>query len=122
MDFFSALSLNPPKAHLVVRGELDRLASHQLRDRLDEAVNSGCISFTLDASAVTFLDAGGIGLLVRLRNDLAPYDGSVAVTAASRRFRQVVDLTGLGAVFGLDQLPDELTRRPTEATIWQAAQ
>jgi anti-sigma B factor antagonist len=108
MDFFSALSLDAPKAHLVVRGELDAFAAARLRERLDDAVDRGCVSFTVDTSAVTFVDAGGLGMLVRLRNTVAPFGGAVDIMAASRRFRQTAELVGLGSALGLDLLPPVL--------------
>lgn len=112
MDFFSALSLYAPDAHLLVKGEFDASAAAELRPRLDEAVDSGCIRFAVDASAVVFVDAGALGALVRLRNTVAAYGGSVTVTAASPRFRQVAGLAGLLSVFDLDLLP----ALPTERT------
>ncbi len=105
MDFFSALALHPPAVQLVVRGEFDAFAANGLRPRLDEAIGRGGVAFEVDASAVTFLDAGGIGSLVWLVNRVAPYDGTVTLVAASARFRRVAELTGLGATFGLDLLP-----------------
>lgn len=106
MDFFSTLSLDAPDAHLAAQGELDAFAAAQLRTRLDEAVDRGCVSFTVDTSGLSFVDAGGLGLLVRLRNDVVPYGGSVTVVATSPRFRQVATLAGLGEALGLDLLPD----------------
>jgi anti-sigma B factor antagonist len=106
VDFFSTLSLDAPHAHLAAKGELDAFAAVQLRHRLDEAVDRGYLHFTIDASAVTFVDAGGLGALVRLTNNVAPLGGTVAVTAASPRFRQVVELVGLAHVLGVDLLAD----------------
>ena len=105
MDFFSALALQPPTVQLILTGELDAFAANQLRERLDEAISRGGVTFEVDASAVTFLDAGGIGTLVWLRNSVAPFGGTVTVVAASARFRHVAELTGLGSAFGLDLLP-----------------
>jgi anti-anti-sigma factor len=104
MDFFSALALHAPNAHLVAKGEFDAFAAHTLYRRLDNAIDHGCISYTVDASAVTFVDAGGLGMLVRLSNTVAPFGGTVIVTAASPRFRQIAELVGLGDAFGLDLL------------------
>ena len=108
MDFFSALALHPPRAHLVCRGELDAFAARLLRQRLEDAIDSGCLHFTVDASEVTFIDAGGLGLLVRLRNAVLPFGGSITVSAASDRFRRVAQLTDLETAFDLDLLGDEL--------------
>jgi anti-sigma B factor antagonist len=104
MDFFSALSLHAPNAHLLAKGELDAFAAAVLYRRLDEAIDDGCLSYTVDVSGVTFVDAGGLGMLVRLSNAVAPFGGTVTVTAASPRFRQIADVVGLGDAFGLDLL------------------
>ncbi|WP_051551627.1 STAS domain-containing protein [Nocardioides sp. URHA0020] len=102
---FSSLALHAPSAHLVVDGELDAFTAAELRSRLDEAIDRGCVHFTVDASAVTFVDAGALGMLVGLRNAVAPYGGTVSVAAASPRFRLVAEVAGLDAAFDLDLLP-----------------
>jgi anti-anti-sigma factor len=112
MDFFSALSLCAPRAHLLAKGELDAFAATALYHRLDEAIDHGCISYTVDASAVTFVDAGGLGMLVRLSNAVAPFGGSVTVSAASPRFRQVAELAELGSLLGLDLVPADRPHSP----------
>lgn len=110
-SFFSALSLHPPAAHLLAQGELDGFAAVHLRQRLDEAVAGGCLAFDVDASEVTFVDAGGLGSLVRLRNAVLPVGGRVTVVAASPRFREVARIAGLARAFGLDTLQDETPSR-----------
>ena len=106
MSAFSAMSLHPPGAHLVITGEFDICASAQLRCRLDDAVAAGCTQFTVDVSAVTFVDAAGIGTLVRLLNTVQPLGGTVEVCAASQDFRSVAALVGLETVFGLEKLTE----------------
>lgn len=119
MDFFSALSLDRPKAHLVATGELDAFAAVQLRSRLDEAVGDGHLYFDVDASAVTFVDAGGLGTLLRLRNAVAPLGGSVTFVAASERLRQLSEITGLTTTLGLDQLSTTRPPGPSPVSIGQ---
>ena len=117
MDFCSVLALHPPTADLVLRGELDAFAAAELRLRLDDAVDRGCVSFDIDASEVTFLDAGGVGTLVRLVNTVAPFGGTVTVLAASTRFRHVAEITGTGAAFGLDLLPVHRRTAPAPSLL-----
>lgn len=106
MTFFSAVALHPPHVHLIAKGELDAFAARSLRTRLEQAIDHGCINITVDASAVSFVDAGGLGMFVGLSNAVAPYGGSVTVAAASDRFLRVAELAGLRAAFDLDLLPD----------------
>jgi anti-anti-sigma factor len=115
MDFFSALSLCAPNAHLVVKGELDAFAAVALNRRLDGAIDRGCICYSVDASDVTFVDAGGLGAFVRLSNAVVPFGGIVTITAARPRFRQVAELVGLGATLGLDLIRDDQALVPEPA-------
>lgn len=111
MSFFSTLALHPPNAHLVGRGELDAFAARSLRTRLDDAVDRGYLHFTVDASAVSFVDAGGLGALVGLKNSVAPFGGTLTFTAASDRFCRVAELAGLRDAFDLDLLDIDLWAR-----------
>ena len=111
MEFFTALTLHPPNADLVARGELDAFAARLVRERLEEAIDGGCIHFSVDAREVTFIDAGGLGLLVRLRNAVTPYGGGVSITAASDRFQRVAKFAGLANAFDLDLLREDDERR-----------
>ncbi|GAA4727451.1 hypothetical protein GCM10023350_07990 [Nocardioides endophyticus] len=114
MAFFSAVALLPPQAHLVLTGEFDTFAARTLRFRLEQAIDRGCIDIVVDASAVSFVDAGGLGMFVGLRNSVTPYGGSVTVAAASDRFLRVAELAGLRTTFDLDLLagdPGETSRR-----------
>ena len=106
MTFFSTVALHPPHAHLIAKGEFDAFAAQSLRIRLEEAIDHGCINLTVDARAVTFVDAGGLGMFVGLANTVAPYGGRVTIDAASERFVRVAELAGLGNAFDLDLLPD----------------
>ncbi len=106
MTFFSAVALHAPHVDLVVKGELDAFAARSLRIRLEQAIDHGCINITVDASAVTFVDAGGLGMFVGLGNTVTPYGGRVTVDAASDRFLRVAELAGLRNAFDLDLLPD----------------
>jgi anti-anti-sigma factor len=104
MEFSSVVTRHPPDAHLVGKGELDAFAARRVRERLEDAIDGGCVHFTVDASQITFVDAGGLGMLVGLRNAVVPFGGGVTVTAASERFQRVAKLAGLENAFDLDLL------------------
>ena len=105
MDFSSTVSFDPPRAHLLVAGEVDAFVAVPLRRGIGEAIDRGCTSFTLDASAVTFFDAGGLGALVWLRNAVTSFGGTLTVVAASPQFHQTAQITGLGPTFELVRQP-----------------
>ena len=107
MELFSTLAMDPPRAHLRLVGELDGFAASLLRARLDEAAFAGCTEYVVDLSGVSFVDAGGLGVLIRLRNIVMALGGSVEFAAASTSFRWVARLALLETTFGLDRLPSE---------------
>jgi anti-sigma B factor antagonist len=49
----------------------------------------------LDLSTVTFIDSYGLGMIVRLRNDLIQRHGSLHVTGLTRLVDRVLHSTGL---------------------------
>ncbi|SFQ95968.1 anti-anti-sigma factor [Lentzea waywayandensis] len=89
---------------LAVRGEVDSCTSPLLRDRLLDHVRPTCRQLVVDLTAVTFLAAAGLTVLVAVRE---------AATAAGVRLFLVADtpavlrplmITGLDGVF--DVCPD----------------
>ena len=82
-DFVTVVRVEPPVAMLCVTGELDAFTTLQVHRQADEAVASGCADLHLDLSGVTFIDAAGIGLLVRLRRSVGRHGGRLDVVAAS---------------------------------------
>lgn len=61
----------------------------------------GASRLVVDLAAVTALDAGGLGALVRLRQSACRHGVPVVVRRAGPRVRQLLRLTGLDGVFGL---------------------
>lgn len=99
MDFSTTLSVQDDRARLSVRGELDAFAALQLRWRADDALALGCRHFTVDLGDLTFVDAGGLGSLVRLLNETHRVDGSVTLVDAGPPFRRPCGLAGLTRAF-----------------------
>ena len=100
---------------LVVRGEIDSCTSLLLRDRLLEHLRPTCRQLVVDLTAVTFLAAAGLTVLLTVRE---------AATAAGVRLFLVADtpvvlrplmITGLDDVF--DVCPDVGHVRPRLGTV-----
>jgi anti-sigma B factor antagonist len=108
MLYSSAVTLDPPDAHLVVAGELDAFSATHLRRDVDSALVGGSTDFTVDAGGVTFVDAAGLGAFVRLRNATAACGGSLTFVAASTVFVWVCRVAGLAVAFDLDEQVAEL--------------
>lgn len=101
MEFSSAVHPHRDHAHLTVAGPLDAFSAWEVNRQLDNALARGCSDFVVDAGDVTFVDAGGLSVFVRLRNTTRAQGGAVKFAAASPRFRWVCTVAGLEESFGL---------------------
>ena len=99
MDFYASLSCQDDHALLTVGGELDAIASLQLRWRTNDALAVGCHHISLDLTNLTFIDAAGLGALVRLRRTVEHYGGSLTLVGAGASFRRACKLAGLPESF-----------------------
>jgi anti-anti-sigma factor len=91
-----------PFQHTAVRlaGDLDVFARPALERTLAE-VDADIVA--VDLTDVTFIDAGALGCLVRLKNRLRARDrlGIVRIVAPQRRFQRLFHITGLNKIFDL---------------------
>ncbi|MFC7494496.1 MULTISPECIES: STAS domain-containing protein [unclassified Nocardioides] len=103
MLYSSAVRLDPPRAHLTVSGELDIFTTPLVQRDIEAALDGGCVDFTVDVAAVTFVDASGLGSFVHLHNTAKTSGGSLKFVAASSAFLWVSSVAGLLSAFDLDQ-------------------
>jgi anti-sigma B factor antagonist len=85
-----------PVVTVTISGEIDIATSRTMRDAL--ATGPGPAHLEVDMSAVTFMDASGIGVLLAVRQQAVDGGGSLTLRAPSGAVRR---LTG---VLGLDDL------------------
>jgi anti-sigma B factor antagonist len=85
-----------PVVIVTISGEIDIATSQAMRDAL--ATGPGPAHLEVDMSAVTFMDASGIGVLLAARQRALDSGGSLTVRAPSRAVRR------LAGVLGLDEL------------------
>jgi anti-anti-sigma factor len=65
----------------------------------------GAARLVVELDAVTALDAGGVGALLRLRQHAGRHGVPVEIASAAPRVRRVLELTRLDRVFGLPATP-----------------
>ncbi|HEV3047555.1 MAG TPA: STAS domain-containing protein [Solirubrobacteraceae bacterium] len=98
---------------MTMQGEIDYVASPQLRERIFGHINAGRRRLVLDLSAVTFIDTMALGVIVaavmRLRareangslSVVCPEgDGSLSVVCQDERVRRTFRISGLDAGVG----------------------
>ncbi len=79
-------------------GELDLAASPWLADALAAPTSMMCQRLVLDLSNLGFVDAAGLGAIVRARNTLRSHSGELTLRAPSRFAARVLDIAGLASM------------------------
>jgi anti-anti-sigma factor len=79
---------------VAVVGEIDIAVHDQLRDALIDALHTGPAELVVDLAATTFLDAGGITVLLHARHEARRAGRHLRITNAQHpTVRQVLDIT-----------------------------
>jgi anti-anti-sigma factor len=88
-------------ATIAVTGELDRERVHLLVDATATLASTSHRSWVLDASGITFCDAGGLRAVVAAAATTHRRGGELTVAGANRSLRRLLTIVGL-----VDLLPD----------------
>ena len=83
---------------LSIKGRLDNYWSEFLSERLNTVVNDGAHHLRLDLSEVNYLSSAGIGVLVRIHQQLKAIQGTFVIDKASDRVRAVLKLVALESI------------------------
>ena len=88
--------LIPPVVTVTISGEIDIATCRAMREAL--ATGPSPAHLEVDMSAVTFMDASGIGVLLAARRLAVDAGGSLTLRAPSRAVRRVTGILGLDEV------------------------
>ncbi|MFE0172174.1 STAS domain-containing protein [Streptomyces sp. NPDC059002] len=86
---------------LAFRGELDAWADQVLAPRVTALLDRAGLQVVADLRQVTFLDAGGLRLLVRIRRQVAANHGMLWLVPGTARNWRVLCITGLDRAFSV---------------------
>ncbi|HEY7283575.1 MAG TPA: STAS domain-containing protein [Actinomycetota bacterium] len=97
-----------------VRGEIDLTNTTPLSAAIEHAVPAGAGTLVLDLSGTTYLDSGGVALLLRLAERLRNRRQELRlVIPADSPIRAVVDLSGVAGAMRVESvLDDALEHQP----------
>jgi len=83
--------------------------TRMLRDVLKTAVAAGARACLLDLEGITYLDSGGVGMLVEMYRHVTRQGGQLKMLRPSPCARRVLGITHLTAVFDIfDDEPEAL--------------
>ena len=83
------------RATLRLSGELDLASAAALQGCLDGQLAEGHTHVRVDLSALTFVDATGLSVLVEAHQRLLEARGALIITAMSARCRRLIEMVGL---------------------------
>lgn len=86
---------------LAAPAEFDTYNTSALREALAEAVTGGDHRVVVDLSAVDYLDAAGLGVLMGALTRAVAHDGWVRLAAPTDRILRTLEAIGLARVFGV---------------------
>jgi anti-sigma B factor antagonist len=85
-----------------VAGELDATSAARLQGSLDAATGVSAGAVVIDMSGVSFIDSTGLRILVVLQQRLSTQGRLLTLGEVSAQTRRLLDLSGLGSMFGVD--------------------
>ncbi|MFH8561717.1 STAS domain-containing protein [Streptomyces sp. NPDC017988] len=97
-------------------GELDAWADQELTPRVTALLDQAGHQVVADLRKVTFLDAGGLRLLVRIRQYVAAGQGTLWLVPGSPRNWRVLRITRLDRTFTIPACPPYTGGRPGART------
>lgn len=84
---------------VALRGELDIVTAHDLRQALLDLIEDGVRAIDLDMAELSLIDSTGLGVLVGILKRTLQHGGSLRLLSPRRGARRVLDITGLDRVF-----------------------
>jgi anti-sigma B factor antagonist len=85
-------------------GEIDSTSAPVLRERLEALLDGEVTEFTVDLTAVTFLDSAGLCVLAAAHRSAARQDVTMRVLASSRAVIRPLQITGLWNLLKAEQI------------------
>jgi anti-sigma B factor antagonist len=110
-----AVSIDWAQGLVLLAGELDRESAHHLLDALETLSGTEHRTWGVDASQVTFCDAGGLRALAAAQALATRHGRELLVVAASRCVERLLILTGLEGLLG-----GNAARRSVPPVTWLA--
>ena len=88
---------------LLIRGDIDLYTMPQLKERLNDALESGRTRLLVDLSDTSFIDSSGLGALIGAHGRARERGGRLALCCGGDAITRTLALTGLDQV--LPMLP-----------------
>ena len=105
-----AISTTGSTARVSASGEIDSSTAPQLRERLDEVLDSGISELVVDLGGVTFLDSAGLCVLAAAHRRATDQGVRLRVRASSRAVVRPMQITGLWDLLAVERVETDAAR------------
>lgn len=96
-----------PETVVRLIGELDVASAYDVRALSAKALDRpGLTNLILDLSELKFIDSSGLGALIALRETASEKGVEVTVRETPASVQRILDITGVGQLFGSPPHPD----------------
>lgn len=100
-------TVDGPETVVRLIGELDVAAAHEVRSLFSQKLDRPDLTkLILDLSELEFIDSSGLGALIALREAASDKEVDVQVRETPVRVQRILDITGVGQLFGSPPHPD----------------
>lgn len=82
-------------------GEVDVYTAPQLKERLVDSIEGGCVNIIVDMSGVGFIDSSGLGVLVGGLRRAKEGSGAIRLVCGRENILKIFRITGLDKVFAI---------------------
>jgi anti-anti-sigma factor len=86
---------------LRLRGRLDARTAGTLAARLGAAIDAGDRQVVIEGERLAYIDSAGLQTLIVAAKRLRPLAGRIVLAGLQEPVRRIVDIAGLGSIFGL---------------------
>lgn len=94
-------------AQIKLSGRLDASTVGQLERTFADAQLVGVRAVVIDMSELTYVSSSGLRVLLSARSALRKRNGEIFLCALGRNVREVFDMVGFSAVFGIFDTPEQ---------------
>lgn len=106
-SFAIELAVDGPQTVVRLIGELDVASAYEVRSLFSRSLDRPDFNnLILDLSELEFLDSSGLGALIALREAASEKGVDVQMRETPVRVQRILDITGVGQLFGLPPHPD----------------
>ncbi len=86
---------------ITLAGEVDVYTSPQLKQRIADAVDDGCVNLVVALDGLDFIDSSGLGVLVSGLRRVKEHGGTLRLVCTKDGILKIFRITGLDKVFPL---------------------